>query len=247
MDRKNSRKKWRPPELEDQPWFPDWLRAYQMTFLATLDRLSNLYGPAGRLIDSVNPMKMVDLAAGSGQSAIKASAKVKGRGAELILTDKFPNESLQDTTEIKTVKLDVLKDDFPAADIFTMFNAYHHFDHMERKSIAMKATENGATFLVIEPLRPRFEIFFKVFFATLIGPFLLAPFMRPFSIKWLILTYLFPLGVLVTCWDGLASVIKSLSRREWNDLENELTHGGKKVEQGLLPSRFAKLKYFMVK
>jgi hypothetical protein len=247
IDGKNKRKKWRPAELEDQPWFPVWLRAYQMTFLATLDRLSNLYGPAARMIEAENPNRIVDLASGSGQSALKATTTARSRGAELLLTDKFPNDTFLKNKQLKISHLDILNDEFPAAELYSMFNAFHHFDAHQRAQIVIKATQNGGAILVIEPLRPRIDIFFKVFFATFIGPFLLAPFMRPFSLKWILLTYLIPIGVLATCYDGLASVIKSLSKAEWNELENQLTANGKSVEQGLLPSRFAKLKYFLVK
>jgi hypothetical protein len=71
--------------------------------------------------------------------------------------------------------------------------------------------------------------------------------MRPFSVKWILLTYVIPLGVLATAWDGLASVVKSLSQKEWDDLEKVLIARGQTVEQGLLTSRMAKLKYFLVK
>jgi len=218
-----------------------------MTFLATLDRLSNLYGPVARMIEAENPRTIIDLASGSGQSAIKATTTARSRGTSLTLTDKFPNESLVKSGLFQLSRLDLLTDELPPTEMYTIFNAFHHFDAKQRKEIALKAVKSGGSFLVIEPLRPRIDIFFKVFFATFIGPFLLAPFMRPFSFKWILLTYLFPIGVLTTCYDGLASVIKSLSFAEWNDLESELSRHGRKVEHGLLPSRFAKLKYFLVK
>jgi hypothetical protein len=247
IDGKNKRKKWRPPELEDQTWFPTWLRAYQMAFLSTLDRISRLYLPVNDRLEDLNPKRVVDLASGSGESAMNATAALRKSGTSVLLTDKFP--SLSEGTEHghTIAELDVLTSELPAADLYIMFNAFHHFDCQERALIAKKASQNNSQFLIIEPLRPRVDVFLKVFLATFIGPFLLAPFMRPFSIKWLLLTYVIPLGILATAWDGMASVVKSLSRKEWDDLEIELTSTGRKVEHGLLSSRMAKLKYFLVR
>ena len=247
IDGKNKRKKWRPPELEDQTWFPNWLRAYQVAFLSTLDRITRLYLPVHKRLEDLSPKRIVDLASGSGESAMNATAALRKSGTSVLLTDKFPSISESNEEGHNIVELDVLKSELPAADLYIMFNAFHHFDSQERALIAKKASQNSSQFLIIEPLRPRIDVFLKVFPATFIGPFLLAPFMRPFSIKWLLLTYVIPLGVLATAWDGLASVVKSLSREEWDDLEKELISTERTVEQGLLTSRMAKLKYFLVK
>jgi SAM-dependent methyltransferase len=244
---KNKRKKWRPAELEDQTWFPNWLRAYQMAFLSSLDRITQLYLPVNKLLENIDSKRIVDLASGSGESAMNTTAELRKSGTKVLLTDKFPSERRAKGESHLIEKVDVLESELPDADLYIMFNAFHHFDSEERELIAKKASHNKGQFLIIEPLRPRVDVFFKVFLATFIGPFLLAPFMRPFSFKWLLLTYAFPLGVLATCWDGLASVVKSLSQEEWDDLETELTSSGRIVEQGLLPSRMAKLKYFLVK
>lgn len=246
---KNKRKKWRPPELEDQNWFPNWLRAYQMAFLSTLDRIMRLYHPIGALLKDIDPKTIIDLASGSGESAMNATASLRQAGTTVRLTDKFPSERAAKARKglYRIEELDVLTSEFPEANLYLMFNAFHHFDREERELIAKKACHNQGQLLIVEPLRPKASVFFNVFLATFIGPFLLAPFMRPFSFKWLLLTYLIPLGVIATCWDGLASVVKSLNQKEWDDLEAEMTSIGRTVEQGLLPSRMAKLKYFLVK
>lgn len=215
-----------------------------MAFLSTLDRITRLYFPVNKRLEDLSPKRIVDLASGSGESAMHATATLRKSGTSVLLTDKFPSISDDGHT---IVELDVLASELPAADLYIMLNAFHHFDSQERVLIAKKAGQNSSQFLIIEPLRPRVDVFLKVFLATFIGPFLLAPFMRPFSVKWLLLTYIVPLGVLATAWDGLASVVKSLSRKEWDDLEKELTLSGRTVEQGLLTSRMAKLKYFLVK
>jgi len=218
-----------------------------MSFLSTLDRITQLYLPVRRWLEKLDPDSIVDLASGSGESAMSVTTSLRLSGTSLLLTDKFPSGTTSTYRHHRIEEVDVLKSEFPSADLYLMFNAFHHFDRKERLQIATKAAKSNAQFLIIEPLRPRVNVFFKVLLATLIGPFLLAPFMRPFSLKWLLLTYILPLGVLATMWDGLASVIKSLSQEEWSDLEVQLTASGRTVEQGLLHSRMTKLKYFLVK
>jgi len=243
VEGKHKTLKWRPPELEDQSWFPKVLREYQMAFLSCLDRVTNLYEPVNEVIARFQPKKIVDIATGSGESALKATENVRKNGTEIVLSDKFPHGHLKEFT---IQEIDVLSNELPKGNLYTMFNAYHHFDESQRLEIALKASENESTFLVIELLRPHLIIFTKVLIATSIGPLLLAPFMRPFSWKWILFTYLIPIGILVTAWDGIASVIKSLSKDEWQNLQDELIARGKSVEQGLLSSQFTRLKYFLV-
>ncbi len=218
-----------------------------MAFLSTLDRITQLYLPVNNHLEELSPKRIVDLASGSGESAMNATDALRKSGTSVLLTDKFPSISESTEDGYTIVELDVLTSELPSADLYLMFNAFHHFDHQQRGLIAKKACQNSSQFLIIEPLRPRVDVFLKVFLATFIGPFLLAPFMRPFSVKWILLTYVIPLGGLATAWDGLASVVKSLSQKEWDDLEKVLIARGQTVEQGLLTSRMAKLKYFLVK
>ena len=219
------------------------LREYQMAFLSCLDRVTKLYEPVNEVIARLEPKKIVDMATGSGESALKATEDVRKMGVEIVLTDKYPHGHLQ---EFSIQEIDVLSDELPEANLYTMFNAFHHFDESQRLEIASKATENKSAFLVIEPLRPRISVFIKVLIATFLGPLLLALFIRPFSWKWIIFTYIIPIGILVTAWDGMASVIKSLSEDEWQSLTTELMAHGRKVEQGLLSSQYTELKYFLV-
>jgi hypothetical protein len=246
---KNTRKKWRPPELEDQDWFPEWLRNYQTTFLATLDRITGLYAPVNLLIAKFSPAPqgVVDLASGSGQSALRSTRALRKGGAIILLTDKFPPKTRSKGIPYRTDPLDLTQSALPPADLYTMFNAFHHFDREHQVKICLKATNGGASLLIVEPLRPKTSIFIKVFLSTLIGPLLIAPFMRPFSWRWLVLTYFIPLGVLATWWDGMASVMRSLSEREWKELEEILESHDRRIEQGLLPTTMNELKYFVVR
>lgn len=249
MSGKNKRKNRRLPELEDQTWFPVWLRDYQTVFLATLDRLTGLYSPVNALIDRLSPVpkKIVDLASGSGESVVRSTRNLRRKGAELLLTDKFPFSARKAEVRYLSEPLDVKISEYPYADLYTMFNAFHHFDQEEREMIALKARAKGAVFLVVEPLQPELSVFLKVFFSTLIGPLIIAPFMRPFKLRWIILTYILPIGLLATWWDGMVSVLRSLNDREWNELENNLLKNGHRVEHGLVPTTMAELKFFLVR
>jgi len=249
MKGKNKGKKLRLTELEDQPWFPNWLRDYQTAFLASLDGLIGLYAPVNDLLSRIQPKPkiVVDLASGSGRSAMRSTRELRSHGTELILTDKYPpgDEGLR--MNYLNEPIDVTSSSFPKGDFYTMFNAFHHFEPKNRLPIIAKATSQGRGILIVEPLQPKLSIFVKVFLSTLLGPFILAPFMKPFRLRWLLLTYVIPLGVIATWLDGMASVWRSLGEREWEDLEKDCKQAGFKVEKGLLPTTMAELKYFMVR
>lgn len=99
-----------------------------------------------------------------------------------------------------------------------MFNAFHHFNAVERKEMLKTLILNGRSFMAAELLAPTFTDFLRILVATTLGQLLLAPFVRPFSLKRLILTYLIPVNLITITWDGLVSVSRGLRTSSWDDL-----------------------------
>lgn len=215
-------------------------------FLSTLDRTTGLYQPIEGLLTRINPRPavIVDLASGSGETTRRTVSALESNGTVLNLTDKYPLRLKSNPWSIE--KLDVLKDPFPKADLYTIFNAFHHFNHGERLLITVKAKNTGGKFLAVEPLQPSLIVFIKVFFSTLLGPLVLAPFMRPFSFWWILYTYLLPVGLLSVWWDGMASITKSIRYDSFDLIKKEMEDRGNQVELGELKGRLAKLRYLLV-
>lgn len=222
-------------ELEDQKWFPGWMRQYQVDFLGAVSRLTGLYKPCANLLKSFNAGKIIDLASGNGQSAQTVLSKLDG--VEVIYTDKFPPNG-----QLEIIPLDLLRDSFPKADFYTMFNGLHHFSKAELASIIYRISTESH-FLFIEPIGPRFGSLLKVALSTFILPFFLVPFLRPFRWDRIIITYIVPIGPLICFYDGIISVLKSYSQKELEQLAVELSSTNRKIKTGRVKSPFTTFNY----
>lgn len=204
-------------EFEDQPWFPEHWRRWQMDYIRFAVHLLRPYrklrAPFG------NPREglvWVDLASGTGGPARLLLKKWNAQGVpsiELNLTDRFPtNETIS--------AIDVLEDELPRANGYTMFNAFHHFDGDQQQRI-LKKMSRAEWAIIAEPLNRSAFTLLGVFLLT--GPFhfLLAPLVRPFSWARLFWTYLIPVVPFVTCWDGLVSVCRIPRKNDFIHLAEE--------------------------
>ncbi len=239
-------------EFEDQVWFPKILRDYQTGYIGFLASKANLYREVPALLDKLNASRVIDLASGAGTPAITATEAIRQRGGSLLLTDKFPNVSTGASVgSFKAVAyrkdpLDVLEHPLPSGDAYTMFNAFHHFTDDEQLAILHKARAAGGQILVLEPLHRDFVTFIKVMISTTIGPVLLSPFIRPFTWSRMLFTYLLPIGILVTLWDGLVSVMRSFSKRDYENLKLQAKLTDLNLKVGKLPSRFGDILYLQI-
>jgi len=177
----------------------------------------------------------VDLASGNGQSAQTVLGQLGGVVVEY--TDKFPPQS-----ELNISRLNLLQDPLPDADLFTMFNGMHHFDE-DNISAIVKRIPIRSHFLFIEPIGPRLGSFIKVSFSTLILPFFLVPFLRPFRWDRLLITYLLPLGPLICFYDGIISVLKSYSMNELSSLTAKFSSKKRPIRTGRVKSFFTSFNY----
>ncbi len=240
-------------EFEDQSWFPDWLRDYQTDYLAFVYELFSLYHPTELMLEREwkNPSgTLVDLCAGAGFSILAATATLRQNNYNILMCDKFPNRkaaariSGMPGVQYLLTPVDLLADALPKAELYTMFNAFHHFNAEEKLLLTGKL--NGTKLVVIEPLQPNLIVFLKVMLITTLGLLLLIPFVRPFSWKSLLLTYVFPIGIFVTFWDGMASVLKAMSRKDMAKFAENAAENGITVRYGILKGTFARLTYLII-
>ena len=113
-----------------------------------------------------------------------------------------------------------------------MFNAFHHFDTSDQTKLVKRLKDNNANAFIVEILAPHYLFYFKILFTTTIGTLLLTPFLKPFSFKRLFFTYIFPINIFTITYDGLVSVYKSKSVRQYQ----------KQMEGLILPSAIFELK-----
>ncbi len=204
-------------ELEDYAWFPPLLRRFQAEYIGQLAAGTKVYRPVlpilKKMIDQHTPHQITDLCTGS-TDPMQYLAKELASPQRIVLTDKFPlprpgfSPGIHDIPQ-QVVLFDVLQDAFEPNQLYTMFNAFHHFTEAEQLALMQRVKASGSAFLWVEILNPGFLNALKISAATTLGQLLLAPFVRPFSWLRLLFTYILPLNLITVTVDGLISVAKS--------------------------------------
>jgi hypothetical protein len=162
--------------------------------------------------DGKAPTTWVDLASGTGGPVPQLQRRWlrSADASRLICTDRFPSEE-------GVEYLDLRSDAYPPADFYTLFNAFHHFTPEDQKEIMAKMS-TGTHALIAEPLSRSVFTFVGIFLLTGLLHWIFAPFVRPWSWRRLLWTYPLPVMPIVTCWDGLVSVLRTPRRREMEAL-----------------------------
>ena len=208
-------------ELEDYRWFPSVLRNFQTEFIGFVVARFNVYDVFIHHLNSLHlPVQsMTDLCSGSGEPAFSIFRK-SNCFSRLLLSDKFPNalKLKENTISYEIQSSDVLAMEFHHGTYYTMFNAFHHFSDEEKIAIVQKIRDSGSAAFIVEVLEPTIFCLLKILFTTTIGNLLLTPFVRPFSIKRLLFTYLLPVNILTITFDGVVSVLKSRSVQQYQRL-----------------------------
>lgn len=203
-------------EFEDQKWFPRAFRQWQMDYIRfAVDLLNPYRSVEAPWKEGRTPKTWMDLASGTGGPVPQLQRRwLKNADAcRVIRTDRFPSDE-----EVEF--LDLRSDAFPPADFYTLFNAFHHFTPEEQKDIMAKMS-SGTHALIAEPLSRSVFTFVGIFLLTGLLHWILAPFVRPWSWRRLLWTYPIPVMPVVTCWDGLVSVLRALRQKELEALARQ--------------------------
>lgn len=198
-------------ELEDFQWFPQLFRNFQTEFIGFVVSNYSIYNPFIEYLKNEPKHKvMFDLCSGSGEPA-RSIYKQSGVFETLVLSDKYPSSK-------EILHIDALNFAFDTDACYTMFNALHHFNDQEKLEIVQKIQKNNAKGFFVEILEPNLLFFLKVFITTTICYLLLCPFVKPFSLKRLLFTYLIPINILTITYDGIVSVCKSRSLKQYKKI-----------------------------
>ena len=227
-------------ELEDYSWFPPVLRNFQTEFIGFVVDKFLVYDVFIQHLKTIPLSKqpMIDLCSGSGEPAISIFRK-SNCFSRLNLTDKFPSSIKinDDNIHYESQSIDVLTMEFKPGNYYTMFNAFHHFTEKEKVKITQNIQNSGSTAFIVEILEPTVFCLLKIFFTTTLGCLVMTPFIRPFSLKRLFFTYIIPINLITITFDGIVSVFKSHSVKQYRDLFAKNDEGIKiyKLKNGLNP------------
>ena len=216
-------------ELEDYNWFPKILRRFQMEYIGSIIKWADYYQPlvliTNKLLKENNINIIQDLCSGSGMPAVYMQEQI-GDNYTTILSDKFPEPSFVNSTTVNYLQqeTDVLHL-LPQQEImYTMYNAFHHFSDEDKVRLLQKFQQANAPFIIAEILQPDLLTLGKIFFTTTILQLIAVPFVQPFSLLRLLFTYIIPVNLFTITYDGMVSVFKSRSVKQYQQLIQSISN-----------------------
>ena len=244
-------------ELEDQPWFPRTIRDFATDYLRFVEAKFALHKPVVPLVrdalEQSGAAHVVDLCSGGGGPvlALYEALAAEGISIHFTLTDMYPNlDAFRDISALHPAAISYIANSVDATTVpselpglRTMFNAFHHFAPALARSILSSAVEARQPIAIFEvPERALSTIL-----PLLLCPLFVAvatPFIRPFSWRRLLWTYLIPVVPLISLWDGVISQFRAYTVAEMLELTRGLDDYNWKAGQvdiGSVPGRITYL------
>jgi hypothetical protein len=223
-------------EFEDQPWFPRLIRSYMQDHLTFMGNLSGAAYQAfveklKVAMERLQQNELLDLCSGSGGPAglVVRLLREQGLEARARLSDLFPNLPAYQQREkesggmLQGVETPVDATNVPAelTGFRLIANGLHHFAPAQVKQVFSDAVAKRQGIAVIEMVNRSVFAFIGVVIGTIIV-FVAAPFLKPFRLSRLVLTYLIPLVPLFLLWDGFVSCLRVYSPEEMRALVSQL-------------------------
>lgn len=229
------------PEVEDSRGFPEFLRdamtSYLQTVLETLNPYAVVRPAVEEILADADGCRVVDLASGGGGPWPTLSGELRERFPDLQveLTDAFPNRRAARRLEklegvrYRAEPLNLLASVDEPADLWTCFTALHHFDPGEVRQILREAQQARVPFVAAEATHRSLRGLVTALFIPILV-WVMMPRVRPLRPLALLLTYFPPVLTLLIWWDGIASTLKSYSRREMESMAAEIAEPGYRWE-----------------
>jgi len=231
-------------ELEDLPWFPRAIRDGGTDVLdlmfARMGFYRALVPELVALMETTGMHRLVDLCSGGGGGAMAMRALLYEQGhaqgrrdLELVLTDRYPNAAaaarVRELGDPGVRWHDEPVDAFHVSPglptgIRTMYGALHHFRPQDVQRLVQAAVDDGVPLAFFDGAAPpilrklpgALVPAFAVPNALLLTAVSLAlvPFVRPFRLSRVLLTYAVPAIPLLFAWDGTVSALRMYTPEE---------------------------------
>lgn len=224
-------------ELEDQKWFPGFLRDYGTDFLQFLSNKTKMYKPIVPILEkalkSTKEDKIIDLGSGGGGGLLWLNSELLKSNPDLkiVLTDFYPNHNAfeytkkqADNFEFISTPVDARKVPGNLTGLRTQFLSLHHFKPEDAQQILQNAVDSNSSIGVFEAQERSIPSILAMLFSP-ISVLLTTPFIRPFKIGRLLFTYLIPIVPLFVLWDGVVSSLRTYSVKEMEGLVADLKNG----------------------
>jgi hypothetical protein len=232
-------------ELEDLPWFPNFIRDLATDYLQFMESKMALHQPVVPLLaealGDAGTTTVVDLCAGGGGPVVALHDEIRRAGipVRFILTDKYPNlpaferlERAHEGIEAHEESVDATNVPTHLTGFRTIFNAFHHFKPDDARAVLQSAVTARQPIGVFEVPERTVPLVILTALFTPILVLLTTPFIRPFSWKRLLFTYPLPLVPLTCFWDGSVSQLRAYRPEELRGLAESLGDVGYRWNAG---------------
>lgn len=223
-------------ELEDQPWFPKPVRDGATDFLSFVGSVieapySAFVPRLAAAMKKTGDTRLLDLCSG-GSGPLRVLVRMLGREgvpATATMTDLFPNvPRLAEISRQSEGLIDFSSDPVDATNVpaelrgfRTLCNAFHHFKPDMARKILEDAVQKRQGIAILEFVERTPAALANIPVAML-QSFLVTPFLRPFRVSKLLLSWVVPLIPLTVLFDGTVSCLRVYSVEELQALVAEI-------------------------
>lgn len=237
-------------EIEDSPLLPSLIRDMMTEYLHWVMHVSGPYDQAASrialLLRAAGTTRVIDLmsgAAGPWPRLVPLVTAALGAVPQVTLTDLHPNHGAFARAEqesegaIRGRREPVDATAVPAelVGVRTMFTGLHHLSPDQVRALMRDAATQRQPFLSFELTRrsvPGVLLMLASVFLVLVS----APFIRPFRLERLVLTWVLPLLPLCIVWDGVVSALRTYTRDELLAFATDVASDGYAWEVGQVQS-----------
>ncbi|WP_150046398.1 hypothetical protein [Methylomonas rhizoryzae] len=243
-------------EIEDQNWCPKEIRNGVTNFLEYIVRKYHLYHSISpmlfKALQKSNHPCIIDLCSGAGSAWLSILNKPNNTSKDasniihkVILTDLYPNHeafnharhNFPEIIDTCFTSVDATEVNPDLKGFRTLFSSFHHFEPSKAKAILQNAVDCKEGIAIFESTQRHPLMLLYMLFTPLIV-LAAAPFIRPFKISHIILTYLLPIIPLVVMFDGIISCLRTYTVDELNGFVNVLRNNSYHWESGVMRFRF---------
>lgn len=220
-------------EFHDLVWFPWMWREFLTDFLSFFAGAFRPYSCVAPVLaaalQEVGANRVVDLCSGAGQPVISIAPALREGGVsglEIVLTDRYPHvaawTALADTAEVpvsfETAPVDALDVPENLTGFRTLFTSFHHFAPQQALKILADAVKKNQGIGIFEYTERNWRLWTVPVLMIPLLVWVSTPFIRPFSWRRLVWTYLLPVVPAVAMWDGFVSCLRTYSVEELRGL-----------------------------
>lgn len=248
-------------EIEDFRWCPKVIREGQTDYLRFLAEFFDVYKAVfPKFLEAYQQSgqsQLVDFCSGGGGAVLlfrKYFKKHTSGSFQATLTDLYPNipafEHLKKTTEheidFHEKSVNALNPPVDLKGFRTFFNSFHHFRPEDAQKIIENAIQNRQPISIFEPMeKTLFQYVINILALSVVLAFTM-PFVRPFKWSRLFFTYLIPLIPLGTFWDGMVSIVRLYTPKDFEKMMQEMDKEGiMQWETGTARHTFGRVTYFI--